>query len=204
VAETSYGWRFQPQNTTPETGLVIYPGGHVDPRSYAPLARDLAARGHVVAVLKVPLSLAVLAPRAADAPLHQERSVATWVLAGHSLGGVMAARYARSYPDSISGLLLLASYPDAAADLSTSTIPATSIVGTADGVLNTTAWDAARPRLPRDTKIVEIPGGNHSQFGSYGLQGGDNVATISADLQERAIADAAQELFVRAAAYRVP
>ena len=34
--------------------------------------------------------------------------------------------------------------------------------------------------LPADAQFVVIEGGNHSQFGNYGLQPGDNEATITA------------------------
>jgi pimeloyl-ACP methyl ester carboxylesterase len=200
VTETSYGWRFQPANSSPETGFVLIPGGRVDARSYAPLASEIAARGHVVAIVKVPLELAVLKPNAPDAPLDQETGVKTWTVGGHSLGGVMAARYAGTHPADIAGLVLLASYPDDKTDLSASGLAATSVVGSADGVLDTGAWNAAKPLLPAGTEIVEIQGGNHSQFGSYGLQDGDNPATISAADQQKQVSDATNALIGKAAA----
>lgn len=33
--------------------------------------------------------------------------------------------------------------------------------------------------IPKDTKFIEIEGGNHAQFGDYGAQKGDNKASIS-------------------------
>lgn len=204
VARTPYGWRFQPQNTKPATGLVIYPGGRVDARSYAPLARDLAARGHLVAIVEVPLSLAVLSPNAADLPITQEPFVETWVLAGHSLGGVMAARYAATHQDTVAGLLLLASYADEKGDLSGSRLVAASLVGSLDGVVDRAAWKAASGYLPPGTAIVEIPGGNHSQFGSYGLQRGDKAATIPEDSQREQTVQAADGLLRQAAAAPAP
>src|SRR5690349_15142289 len=39
---------FRPKNITPTTGLVFYPGAHVDPRSYAPLVYQIASAGHLV------------------------------------------------------------------------------------------------------------------------------------------------------------
>jgi hypothetical protein len=41
---------------------------------------------------------------------------------------------------------------------------------------------------------LEIEGGNHSQFGSYGLQEGDNVASISPEEQWSQIAEAVDAL----------
>ena len=54
----------------------------------------------------------------------------------------------------------------------------------------------AAERLPADARFVLIPGGNHTQFGSYGqgLQRGDNPATISREEQQSQIVDATVEL----------
>jgi hypothetical protein len=52
---------FRPTETKPRTALVFYPGGFVDPRAYAPAARDIAAQGYLVIIVPMPLNLAVLA-----------------------------------------------------------------------------------------------------------------------------------------------
>ncbi|RME52832.1 MAG: alpha/beta hydrolase, partial [Caldilineae bacterium] len=39
---------FMPVGQQPATGLILYPGGRVDPRSYAPPARQIAAEGYLV------------------------------------------------------------------------------------------------------------------------------------------------------------
>ena len=36
---------------------------------------------------------------------------------------------------------------------------------------------------PENAMELVIPGGNHAQFGDYGLQHGDGTATISAEAQ---------------------
>jgi hypothetical protein len=43
--------------------------------------------------------------------------------------------------------------------------------------------------LPPDTMFVNIEGGNHSQFGDYGLQSGDNPAEINKEDQHAAITE---------------
>ena len=48
---------FVPAPTDPVTGFILYPGGHVDHRSYAPVAREIARQGYLVAVVAMPLSL---------------------------------------------------------------------------------------------------------------------------------------------------
>ena len=46
----------------PDTGFIIYPGGRVDPRAYAPMARQVAEQGYLVIIVDMPLNLAVFNP----------------------------------------------------------------------------------------------------------------------------------------------
>lgn len=48
------------------------------------------------------------------------------------------------------------------------------------GSLNQSVED----KLDYTENVVEIPGGNHAQFGNYGPQKGDLPATISAEEQQ--------------------
>ena len=58
---------FQPDDGEPAVGLILCPGGRVDPRAYAPTAHAIASHGHLAVIVPVPLNLAFLAPdRAAD------------------------------------------------------------------------------------------------------------------------------------------
>jgi len=75
-----------------------------------------------------------------------------------------------------------ASYPADDA-LKIKNIKAISIVGSNDGLATSDSIDASRELLPADTQFISIEGGNHAQFGSYGLQDGDNPASISAEEQ---------------------
>ena len=50
---------FEPLQADPESVIVIYPGGRVDYRSYAPIARKLAGDGSLVILVRMPLNLAV-------------------------------------------------------------------------------------------------------------------------------------------------
>ncbi len=113
---------FAPAGPEPGTGFILYPGGRVDHRSYAPVARAIAARGYLVAVVRMPLSLAVLGVDRADAVIAAHPGVQNWVVGGHSLGGSMAASYARRHADGVRGLVLWASYPAEGDDLSASAL----------------------------------------------------------------------------------
>ena len=47
---------FWPLERSPEIGVILYPGGHVDPMAYAPLAREIASEGNFVIIPRMPLN----------------------------------------------------------------------------------------------------------------------------------------------------
>ncbi|WP_119822014.1 alpha/beta hydrolase [Halalkaliarchaeum desulfuricum] len=159
------------------TGIVLYPGGLVDPESYVPTAAAIAA-GHDVAVVipKMPYNLAILDVDRAGSARDAAPEIRDWYVAGHSLGGVAACRYAVANPEVVEGIVLFASYCDR--DLSDTDIRALSVLGTEDEVLDRDAEHRNRELLPASARIVEIEGMNHAQFGAYGSQRGDGTATI--------------------------
>ena len=174
----------------PTTGFIFYPGGRVDFRAYAPSAKQIAMRGYLVVIAHVPLNLAVLNPAAAADVIAAFPKIKQWTVGGHSLGGSMAANFARSHPGTVQGLVLWASYLAASDDLSSSGIKALSISGTLDGLSTPVKIEASRTLLPIDTTFIPIEGGDHAQFGWYGPQAGDNPATISREDQQGQIVQA--------------
>jgi hypothetical protein len=185
---------FIPQSRQTQTGLIIYPGGRVDWRSYAPLARAISAQGYFVAITPMPLSLAVLAPGRAENVISAHPEIAYWAVGGHSLGGAMAANFAYKNPRAVKGLILWAAYPPSNNNLSSYSIKVISISASQDGLATKEKIDAARNLLPADTHWVVIQGGNHAQFGSYGIQPGDETASISPSEQMSQIVDATTAL----------
>jgi hypothetical protein len=183
---------FQPVDVQPTTGFIFYPGGRVDYRSYAPALRGIAAQGYLVVLVPAPLNLMVFDINAADDVFPQFPEIAHWAVGGHSLGGAMAASYLYSNPGEADGLILWASYPAESNNLSDSGLKVLSIYGTLD-MGGMEPFDASRTLLPANTTWVVIEGGNHAQFGDYGFQPGDNVATISAADQQAQIAAATVE-----------
>ena len=168
-------------NAKPETGFIFYPGGKVDYRAYAPVLKLIAAQDVFVAVVPVRLNLAFFDINAAARVEAAYPEIQNWFVGGHSLGGVAASIYAAEHSE-IKGVVFWASYPADDA-LKVKNIKAISIVGSNDGLATSDSIDASRELLPADTQFVTIEGGNHAQFGSYGLQAGDNPASISAEEQ---------------------
>ena len=174
-----------------KAGIIFYPGGKVDERSYAPLMRLLAKEGYAVMLAKMPLHLAMFGLNRANDIKKDNPKIKRWYLGGHSLGGAMAARYLSSHKD-FEGLFLLASY-------STSKLPnhmkCLSLYGSQDQVLNRKSYKKYHHNLPQSTKEIVIQGGNHSQFGNYGFQKGDHKASISYNEQQTQTARAISSVF---------
>ena len=174
---------FTARQSPPESGVIFYPGGHVDPHAYAPLLKQISADGYLVVMPPMPLNLAVFNINVADDIVQANPHIKTWMIGGHSLGGAMAASYVAGNPAAMDGLFLWASYSAENTDLSgLSNLAVLSIYGTEDGDVE--GIRASRERLPEDAMWVEIDGANHAQFGWYGVQSGDGVATISREAQQ--------------------
>jgi dienelactone hydrolase len=168
---------FMPHDA-PTAGLILYPGGKVQAEAYAPLARRVAEAGYLVVIVYAPLNLAIINPNGAEPVQEYFSAVEHWAVGGHSLGGVAAAIYAGSHLDSVEGLVLMASLP-ADNSLLNSGLDVLSIYASNDTLATSESIEANRALLPADTQYLEIQGGNHGQFGFYGLQAGDGTATIS-------------------------
>src|SRR4030042_2743089 len=152
VTVTTDPWLvFQPTDQIPTTGLIIYPGGRVDPRAYATIAHAIAAQGYLVVIVPMPLNLAVLGTDRAASVIQAYPDIQQWVIGGHSLGGSMAALFADKHRDQINGLILWASYPASSNNLTDSKIQVASIYGTLDGLATKDKIDASRELLPADT-----------------------------------------------------
>jgi len=185
---------FTPASRQSKTGFIIYPGGRVDARSYAPAAHTIAEQGFLAVIVPMPLNLAVFAPDSALEVISVFQNVTTWAVGGHSLGGAMAAQFAKNHPSSVQGLILWAAYPDSGSDLSESHVKVVSISATRDGLATPDKIASSRPLLPSSTNWIEIVGGNHAQFGWYGPQPGDNSADISREAQQKQTMDATLQL----------
>ncbi|WP_210026432.1 alpha/beta hydrolase [Pseudonocardia parietis] len=196
VVHTPTTWELRPRDPTApadRTGLVFQPGARVDPRAYLPLLRPLAERGVPVVVVAPAFGLALADPGSTARVIDDRPGITTWVVGGHSMGGVAAA-LALDTPD-VRGLVLWASYP--AGDVSDAPVAALSVSGSHDALVSPADITASRPLLPPGTRFVEIPGGVHAFFGDYGEQTGDGVPGIDRDTAQQQIVNSTSA-FVRA------
>lgn len=177
----------------PQQPLVIfYQGAFVEAASYSLWANALSEAGYGVYLLQKPFSLPLLAQGQTTAVLqaHPDRD---YVMGGHSLGGVMASRFAHQQlaagDPHLKGIFFLASYPDEKGRLDASRLPVLSITASNDKVLNQKSYDKARRYLPKTADEQEITGGNHAGFGDYGPQAGDGQREITVKEQNQQVAE---------------
>ena len=183
VASTSYGWFFDGPSV--DNALVFYPGAKVEETAYAPLLHELARQGMDVCLVKMPLRFAFFGMDRATAAMSMYK-YEHWYVGGHSLGGAIAANYAAGHGDQLSGLILLAAYPTKELDDALLEI---SIYGAEDHVLNMKKIEEGRVLAPAEYYEYEIEGGNHAQFGNYGVQRGDGTAAITSLEQQQLTVD---------------
>ena len=169
-------------------GIIFYPGGKVAPQSYAPLMYQLSELGYTCYIVKMPFNLAFLNINGAEDIIKKNSEIQEWYMAGHSLGGVMGTQYVINHPNTIKGIIYLASYPADNMSLSNDEMLRTlSIYAEKDGFITLDEQKEHLKRLPSEHQVVTIKGANHSQFGFYGFQSGDNSADISTETQQRLV-----------------
>ncbi len=183
VSKTEYGWFFDGPSEI--DALIFYPGGKVEETAYAPFLRLLAEEGLDVCLVRMPFHLAVFGIDRADRILASEKYDYTrWYVGGHSLGGAAAAMFASKHEE-LSGVILCAAYPTKPLfkeDLEL------VIYGSEDGVMNRDRLADGTQYATDHVKEYVIEGGNHAQFGNYGVQSGDGEAAVSAAEQQEAAA----------------
>jgi hypothetical protein len=173
--------------TTPKTGLIFYPGAKVDPVAYSEAMQAIAQAGYAIFLEKFPLNFAIIQPNRADNVIAKNPSITNWAIAGHSLGGASACLYTKN-SSKVKVLIFWAAYCDKSFDLSSRTdLQVTSISGSLDGLATPEKVESTKAFVPSSTKYVVIDGGNHAQFGNYGVQSGDNPATISLEVQQKQV-----------------
>jgi pimeloyl-ACP methyl ester carboxylesterase len=166
-------------------GLLFYPGALVEPEAYVENLAAVARAGFRVVIVRMPLDLAVLAPRKGERVLRSldPDGSGTWFVGGHSLGGAMAARLAKRSGTRFSGLVLLAAYPADSDSLRDGALPVLSLYASEDGLATPAKVLGRAGLLPTSARYVLIDGGNHAGFGSYGPQKGDGVARVPREEQ---------------------
>ena len=181
------GVEILPQSEDADVGLIFYVGAQIRPDAYIPLLARIAEQGYACFVPDLSFNMAALEPAAADDIVSAHPEIRSWILAGHSMGGLTASGYADDHRDTVDGLILIAAYTNR--DMSEAVLPALAVFGDTDGVMNKALYDKRLAWNPADFEEYIIPGANHAQYGDYGEQPRDNEAAISAEEQQSQTAE---------------
>jgi Alpha/beta hydrolase family len=164
------------KNALNTTGLIFYPGAKVDSWAYLNTLEPLVNQDKLTLfITKPPLHYAFFQPNGAKQVEVENKEIKTWIIGGHSLGGVFACDYFKKNSN-ISSLILIGSYCTNEAGIDSR--PSLSISGTQDGLIQT---EKSQKNVFQNTQFIKIEGMNHAQAGDYGDQLGDKQATISND-----------------------
>jgi pimeloyl-ACP methyl ester carboxylesterase len=203
-------WVFRPSGPARASGLLFFPGALVDPVAYAPLARAAAEAGHLAILVRVPrrgvlggAEVPSVIPRA-RALMKGLPEVGQWLVAGHSRGGEIAARFGRDRSDALGGLLLIATSHPRDFSLADAAFTVTRLSATRDGFASPEKLAANRLNLPAEARLIVVEGGNHSQFGWYGFQPGDGFALIPREEQQRRTLEVLMSCLSEVAAVSAP
>ena len=182
------GVKILPQGTeSPETGIIFYVGAQITPDAYIPLLTRIAEQGYACFIPNLNFNMAALEPKAADEIIAAHPEINSWILAGHSMGGLTASGYADDHRDAVDGLILVAAYTNR--DMNDAELPVLAVFGDTDGVMNKKLYDKRLAWNPADFEEHVITGANHAQYGDYGEQPRDNEAEISAEEQQSQTAE---------------
>jgi hypothetical protein len=171
--------------TSPFNKLVIfYPGAFVEPLAYAPLCKKIADQGTKCVIIKMPFRCAMFGfKKPFELNIFADPEI-EYILAGHSHGGEMAAKFVYEYPGLVKKLILLGTRYPKEFSLAELDIKVLKIYGTQDGVETVEAVEENKSKLPINTEYLLIQGANHAQFGYYGSQPFDKPAKISREKQQ--------------------
>lgn len=182
VQQTDSYYLFTPRQPFSQV-VIFYPGAMVETKAYAPLCNALAKKNLQVYLIKMPWRLASKGyNKPKELQLFADSSK-TYILAGHSQGAKMAAQFVYENPGLIDKLILIGTTHPRDISLAATTIPILKIYGTNDGVADEKTILANKHLLPATASFVKLEGANHSQFGYYGFQLGDDKAGISREQQ---------------------
>ena len=168
-----------------DTAIIFYPGAKVEAEAYLPLLDQIRQAGVTCMLVHMPFRMAIFDADAAEEVIARFPEIQHWYIAGHSMGGAMASKFASDHPDLVDGFILMGAYIYG-------DYPEENTL-TIYGSLNQSVED----HIDYTENIVEIQGGNHAQFGNYGPQKGDLPATISAEEQQRQTVEAIAAFLVQ-------
>ncbi len=163
--------------------VIFFQGGLTDPKAYAPLCRQIAENGFTCHLIKMDWRMPIWGYKIILKLFDLNNG--NYIIGGHSQGGKMAAQFVYEYPGLMNGLFLLGTSHPRDFDLSNRSIPTIKLYAEFDGLASVPEVMENKTKLPRNTELIMIKGGNHSQFGYLGRLLTDDSPKIERDRQQQ-------------------
>ncbi len=178
---------FKPKTGASKTGVIIYPGQKIEPKSYARLSNMLASSKYTVFVPKLRFNFSSFSSNLASKIIKENPDINKWYLVAHSTSGDVALNEAANQKK-ILGVVFLGTYPSGD-DLKLINKPVLSIWGTKDGILDFSKFNEYKNNMPSNAHFYEIIGGNNTNFADIETIPNDNKSIISAEAQQKQAAN---------------
>ena len=193
VEKSSDEITFLATNSKNQNEIIFFQGGLTDPKAYAPLCREIAKNGFTCHLIKMDWRMPQWDYEKIETMFDLKNG--KYIIGGHSQGAKMASQFVYENPDLLKGLFLLGTSHPRDFDLSNRILPTIKLYGELDGLASVSEVMENKNKLPKNTDLIEIKGGNHSQFGYLGKLLTDETAEIDLTEQQRLTAEKLIEFF---------
>ena len=154
-----------------------------DPKAYAPLCRQIAENGFTYHLIKMNWRMPQWDYTKIAKMFNLKKG--NYIIGGHSQGAKMASQFVYENPNLMKGLFLLGTSHPRDFDLSERILSTIKLYAEFDGLASIPEVMENKNKLPKNTELVIINEGNHSQFGHLGKFLTDETAEISLAEQQR-------------------
>ena len=193
IEKTSDKITFFSKNSKKQNEIIFFQGGLTDPKAYAPICRKIAENGFTCHLIKMDWRM----------PQWDYRKIETifdlkngkYIIGGHSQGAKMASQFVYENPHLMKGLFLLGTSHPRDFDLSDRILPTVKLYGELDGLASVSEIMQNKDKLPKNSILIQIKCGNHSQFGYLGKLLTDNNAEIDLAKQQLMTVEKLTEFF---------
>lgn len=186
---------FLPSGSGYQNEIIFFQGGLTDPKAYAPLCRKIAESGFTCHLIKMNWRMPQWDYKKIETMFDLKNG--NYIIGGHSQGAKIASQFVYENPDLMQGLFLLGTSHPRDFDLSNRTLPTIKLYGEFDGLASVSEVMSNKDKLPKNAELIEVKGGNHSQFGYLGTLFTDDNAEIDLSEQQRITLEKLTEFFIR-------
>ena len=168
---------FVSKNTIQKNEIIFFQGGLTDPKAYAPLCRQIAENGFTCHLIKMDWRMPQWDYSKINDMFDLKNGI--YIIGGHSQGAKIASQFVYENPNLMNGLFLLGTSHPRDFDLSERNLPTVKLYAQFDGLASVPEVMENKAKLPKNTNLIKVVGGNHSQFGYLGKLLTDESPEIS-------------------------